>query len=55
MGLKMVVGLDSSKYAEQAFQRALELARKTGGSLVVVCGRRPLHARMMIGLEIPIR
>ncbi len=41
MGLKMVVGLDSSKYAEQAFQRALELARKTGGSLVVVCGRRP--------------
>ena len=41
MSLKMVVGLDSSEYAQYAFKRALEMAQKANGSLVVVCGRKP--------------
>lgn len=41
MALKMVVGLDSSDHARYAFKRALELAQKADGSLIVVCGRKP--------------
>ena len=41
MALKMVVGLDSSEHAQYAFRRAVELAQKTGASLIVVCGRKP--------------
>ena len=41
MSLKMVVGYDSSEYAHYAFSRAVELAQKAQGSLVVVCGRKP--------------
>jgi nucleotide-binding universal stress UspA family protein len=41
MALKMVVGIDSSEYARYALKRAIEMAQKADGSLVVVCGRKP--------------
>ena len=51
MSLKMVVGYDSSEFAHYAFARAVELAKKSEGSLTVVCGRKPKSLKFIAAFQ----